>query len=91
MRMVWERSHNTRIEEPTSHQATLSKKHGYSNTSLAREVSIAKREIEGTRIRRILGDADEKQPGYSNFFLLMKVSEVYGLLEKWRGSELEEY
>ena len=46
------------------------------------EVSIAKREIEGARIRRILRDADGKQPGYSNFFLLMKVSEVYGLMEK---------
>ena len=75
MRMVWERSHNTIIEEPTSHQANLrKKKHGYSNTSQAMEVSIAKREIEGARIRRIIGDADETKPDYSNFFLLMKVS-----------------
>ena len=46
------------------------------------EVSFARGEIEGARTRRILGDADGKQPGYSNFFLLMKVSEVYGLMEK---------
>ena len=46
------------------------------------EVSFARGKIEGARTTRILGDAEETKPGYSNFFLLVKVSEAYGLMEK---------